>query len=207
MTQFLPCLSHMHRDSRRRYLADSCKRGRTDRFGACGPSASLTPGSPCGRPPPPLRGAVVEPGLLSVGGSILCDRLGARSGPSKYLARNARPDGLLGAARLVLRFAPDRRRWCDGVQLGRLRRPSCRTRLVFCREFELKRRMSGSQVYSQTMLKTRARRDSNSRPPGSKGKLAIFSCFEINHLRRLPASNPVSPWHSYGTPSLGLARF
>jgi hypothetical protein len=35
-------------------------RARTDCFGAYGPSASLTLGSPCGRPPSPLRGAVVE---------------------------------------------------------------------------------------------------------------------------------------------------
>ena len=55
-----------------------------------------------------------------------------------------RPDGLLRGLRpLVLRFAPDRRRALRGsVQLGR-RRPSCRTGLVVCREFELPRRAAG----------------------------------------------------------------
>jgi integrase len=42
-----------------------------------------------------------------------------------------RPDGLLAAAPLVLRFAPDRRRLSGAA-------PGCRTGLVVCREFELK---------------------------------------------------------------------
>ena len=45
------------------------ERARTDCFGAWGSSASLTLGSPCRRPPSPLRGTVVEPVLLFVGGS------------------------------------------------------------------------------------------------------------------------------------------
>ncbi len=47
------------------------------------------------------------------------------------------PERALAAAPLVLRSAAERRRAARGsVQLGR-RRPSCRTRLVVCREFEL----------------------------------------------------------------------
>jgi hypothetical protein len=44
-------------------------RARRDCCGAFGPLASLTLGSPFGRPPSPLRGAVVELGLFYVGSS------------------------------------------------------------------------------------------------------------------------------------------
>ena len=54
-----------------------------------------------------------------------------------------RPERLLAAAPLVLRFAADRCRASrSNVQPGAA--PGCRTRLVFCREFELKRRMLGT---------------------------------------------------------------
>ena len=82
-----------------------------DCCGACGPSASLALGSPCGRPPSPLRGAVVELPCLLRGVRIAACRLlvqkhGARSKKAmvrpERLLRGLRPLRLAGA-RLALR--------------------------------------------------------------------------------------------------------
>jgi len=72
------------------------------------------------------------------------DRLRIRKPPNYgapgEIIRAARSP-LRGLRPLVVRFAADRRRAARvDVQLGR-RRPSCRTLLVFCREFELSREM------------------------------------------------------------------
>ena len=53
----------------------------------------------------------------------------------RSIAMRARPDGLLAAAPLILRFAPDRRRQSGDVQPGAA--PGCRTGLFVCRRFEL----------------------------------------------------------------------
>jgi len=53
----------------------------------------------------------------------------------RSIAMRARPDGLLAAAPLILRCAPDRRRQSGDVQPGAP--PGCRTGLFVCRRFEL----------------------------------------------------------------------
>ena len=118
----------------------------------------------------------------------------------------ARPERLLRGLRpLVLRFAADRRRKAAASQS-----PAAigRTRLVCLSGVRMKRPGQFRPVGGhRTEIRWCARRDSNSRPPGSKGKSGIITCLQINHLRRLPGSSPVSPRHSHGTPSLGMKLF
>jgi len=85
-------------------------RARRDCFGAFGPLASLTLGSPSGRPPSPLRGAVVELGLLFVGSSnqnadrfvpcfVLNSQIGGAPGEIRTpdLLVRSRSDDLIGS--------------------------------------------------------------------------------------------------------------
>src|ERR1700693_2025636 len=94
-----------------------------------------------------------------------------------------RPERLLAGAPLVLRFAPARRHALRGdVQLGL--RPSCRTRLVVCREFELSRRVLGALKGSLAGIRWCARRDCSRVPRSSCASLrpAATLCAATSNL-------------------------
>jgi hypothetical protein len=144
------------------------KRARTDYFGAFGPSASLTLGSPCGRS--------TWPAAKLSNRLVVCREFELKTSSSSWPLSGtqfrksvARPERLFAAAPRILRYAPDRRRALRGsVQLGR-RRPSCRTPLFVCRRFELSpTNISTNRSFFGIQKFWRARTDSNRRPPGSK---------------------------------------